>query len=109
MKAPYTAPRTEGELQKWFVKELRKEGYLVYKFSSPAKRGVPDLLIIDYDGDAFFVEMKHPNGKGKISPLQKVEFRKMLTQGCRLHIASSVDDCILIMEHGMKELSHANV
>lgn len=96
MKLPRKDPRTEGELQRWFVSALQDEGHLVYKFASPAKRGVPDLCIIDKSGDTYFVEMKSPNGGGVLSPLQKVQIRKMLDNHVEVYIASSISDCVAI-------------
>lgn len=93
MKAPHKEPENESQLQAWFVKELKKAGYLPYKFSSPAVRGVPDLIVIDREGFVFFVEMKHPNGKGVISPLQHEKIKKMLCNNAEIYIAASVHDC----------------
>ena len=66
----------ERELQAYACKALRDVGCLVYKFSSPAKRGVPDLIIVPPNGKVIFVEMKHPNGRGKLSKLQVIEILK---------------------------------
>jgi len=96
MKLPRKDPRTEGELQRWFVSALQDKGYLVYKFASPAKRGVPDLCIIATCGTVFFVEMKSPNGGGILSPLQKVQIRKMLDNNAEVYISSSISDCVAI-------------
>ena len=96
MKLPRKDPRTEGELQRWFVIALQDKGYLVYKFASPAKRGVPDLCVIDFDGSVFFVEMKSPCGGGILSPLQRVQIRKMLDNNAEVYISSSISDCVAI-------------
>lgn len=92
MKAPHTPPRNEGELQRWLVSELKDEGYLVYKFSSPARKGVPDLLVISDYGAVSFIELKHPNGKGVVSALQKVQIKRILDKSGSVYIVSSVAD-----------------
>lgn len=109
MKLPRKPHANEGELQRWFVKELKKFGCLVYKFASPAKRGVPDLMIIEISGDVYFVEMKHPNGKGKLSPLQKVQIRIMLDQGCDVYTAASCQDCIDIVNGDKDTVNYAEL
>lgn len=94
MKAPRIMPKNEAALQKWFVKGLKDARHLVYKFSSPAKRGVPDLIIIRPNGSVFFVEMKNPMNTGLLSKLQQVEIEAMLLQNAEVYIASDVEDCI---------------
>jgi Holliday junction resolvase-like predicted endonuclease len=109
MKHPTTLPRTEGELQRWFVKELKKEGWLSFKFASPSKRGVPDLILIDPEGVVCFVEMKHPNKGGVLSPLQRVQIRKLKDANASVYIADSVEDCIGIVEGTKPEVRYAEL
>ena len=69
--------KSEKALQNFIVREAKKLDILVYKFASPARRGVPDLLLIPPSGQVFFIEVKNPNGKGRLSPLQEVECAKI--------------------------------
>jgi len=69
--------RDEKALQKYLKDSLESIGCIVYKFASPQKRGVPDLLIITPYSKAVFVEVKSPTGKGKLSALQELEVSKL--------------------------------
>ena len=62
---------TEKNLQKKIVKYAKDRGVLAYKFSSPARRGVPDLILVGKRGQVVFMELKNPNEKGRLSELQK--------------------------------------
>ena len=52
----------ESELEKKVVAHCRMRGLLCYKFSSPARRGVPDRLIVGR-GQTMFLELKAPGKK----------------------------------------------
>lgn len=71
---------SEKLLQSKCLKRARLNGWLCYKFSSPARRGVPDVIMIR-EGEVIFVEFKNPNGKGRLSKLQEVEILKLRTEG----------------------------
>lgn len=49
----------ESKLEAKIVKHCRDRGILCYKFSSPARRGVPDRLLIK-SGKVMFIEVKAP-------------------------------------------------
>lgn len=85
--------KSESQLQAWFVKALRASGNLVYKFSSPAKRGVPDLIVIAPNGFTIFCEMKAPHGRGVLSKLQKIEIDTLRGHGATVHVVDSVAQC----------------
>ena len=67
------SPQNEAQLQKYIMDAAKKAGLLCYKFTSPANRGRFDLLLIAKGGQCAFVEVKHPNGRGVLSPLQERE------------------------------------
>ena len=60
----------EKLLQVYVMKSLRSIGCLVYKFSSPSQRGVPDLLSITPTGETMYFEIKNPTGSGRLTRLQ---------------------------------------
>ena len=84
--------KTEAQLQEYAVKTLKGTGCLVYKFSSPAKRGVPDLIVVPPNGRVFFIEMKHPNKQGRLSKLQKLEIAKLMGNRALVFVIDSVDE-----------------
>ena len=92
---------TESELQKYTAKGLREVGCLVYKFASPSRRGVPDLILIKPDGDTIYVEMKSPNGKGRLSKLQEIEIKKIRNNNAMVLVVESqaqADNLIIAIE-----------
>ncbi len=80
---------TERALQAWITKTFRNHGMLVYKFASPAHRGVPDLVIISPGGKTIFVEVKNPNGTGRLSPLQTKTIQQMRSIGATVYVINS--------------------
>ena len=53
----------ESEIEKYFVKECKKHGWLPLKFVSPSMNGVPDRIILMPNGRLFFAELKAPGEK----------------------------------------------
>jgi len=68
----------------------KKLGCLVYKFTSPSRRSVPDRLFIMPDGKGvFFIEFKRKGQKP--TPAQVVEIEKIKKQGVQCFVADTVD------------------
>lgn len=66
----------------------KKQGWLTYKFTSPANKGVPDRLFIR-DGFTLYVEFKQ---KGKEpSPLQAHTIKQMRQHGAVVLVIDSVE------------------
>jgi len=70
----------EKHIEKYLVDQVRKAGGIAYKFTSPARRGVPDRLVVLPPGKIVFVELKRPGGK--LTTLQRLEQSKLLNRGC---------------------------
>ncbi len=68
-----TTPR-ERDIEKHLVKLCKRFGWECWKLTSPARRGVPDRLIIA-PGVVVFVEVKRPGGK--VTPLQARTLQKL--------------------------------
>lgn len=79
---------SESTLQSFIVKLCGKYGVLCYKFSSPSRRGVPDLLLL-CEGRVLFIEVKNPNGKGRLSPLQEIEIDRLSRNGFAVEVIDS--------------------
>ena len=60
----------ESQLQKKCIDYAKSQGWLAFKWASPAHRGVPDVIFMK-GGRLIIVEFKSPTGKGGLSPLQK--------------------------------------
>lgn len=65
-------------------------GFLVYKFTSPAQRGVPDRIFINPNGVTGYIEFKAP-GK-RPTPLQMHELNTLRVQGCFAEWCDSVEE-----------------
>ena len=50
----------ESEIERFFVKECKKKGWLCLKFVSPSMSGLPDRIILAPKGRVFFAELKAP-------------------------------------------------
>jgi hypothetical protein len=83
-------PPTESQVEAKIVAYARSKGCLVYKFSSPARRGVPDRIIIAPGGKVLFLEIKRP-GKHP-TELQMREMRLLREQGCNADWVSNAED-----------------
>jgi len=79
---------SEKTFQRNIIKRLAKCNTLCYKFASPAHAGVPDLICIG-PGGVFFIEVKNPNGRGRLSKLQEVTIEKMRKHGATVYVVDS--------------------
>lgn len=82
--------KTESGLQAHIVRLCKARGALCYKFESPARRGVPDLLLI-YEGRVIFIEVKSPAKTGTLSPLQRHEIKQLRDHGAQVYVIDSYD------------------
>ncbi|MBT8152724.1 VRR-NUC domain-containing protein [Epibacterium ulvae] len=64
-------------------------GWLVYKFTSPNQKGVPDRVFVRA-GRVVFAEFKAP-GK-QATPLQVRQIEKLREQGMDVYVIDSVED-----------------
>jgi len=79
----------EKDIEKKAVAAAKRNGWLSYKFSSPAHRGVPDRLFIK-GGNVVFIEFKRPGGKA--SKLQELVMQTMRDAGAEVYVCWSVED-----------------
>jgi len=78
----------ESQIEKKVCAYAKRKGWLVYKFTSPGKRSVPDRIFIG-DRKMFFIEFKAP-GK-KPTKLQLAEHAKIQSQGFIVWIIDDID------------------
>ncbi len=65
-------------------------GILVYKFTSPSRRSVPDRMFINPDGKVWFVEFKRLGQKP--TDAQDVEIFKLLQHKVHVFVIDNVED-----------------
>lgn len=75
---------TEQKIQAKKIKELESEGYYVLKLMLTNKPGIPDLIAIPNNSDAFFIEVKKDTGK--ISKLQEYRMKELNERGIKTQI-----------------------
>lgn len=80
----------EKVIEKKVCDYAKAKGFLVYKFTSPSRRSVPDRLFITPKGFVFFVEFKRRGCKP--SPAQEVEIAKLKAAKVRVHVVDNVED-----------------
>lgn len=79
----------ERDIEKKVVAYAKSLGCLVYKFTSPSQRSVPDRLFIMPNGrGVFFIEFKRLGCKPTAS--QEVEIEKIKRQGISVFVVDDV-------------------
>lgn len=68
----------------------KSRGFLAYKFTSPARPGVPDRLLIAPRGTVTFIEFKAPGRRR--TPRQKREHEKLARHGLRVWTIDNAGD-----------------
>lgn len=68
----------------------KSKGWLVYKFTSPARAAVPDRLFIAPGGRCIFCEFKAPGKKPTVP--QSREHDRLRSQGVQVYV---VDDVVV--------------
>ena len=82
----------ESDVEDYLVKEVEKRGGVAEKFSSPAKRSVPDRLILwtlSDRGYAEFVECKKPGEDP--TPAQARDHERRRAMGFVVHVVDSYE------------------
>lgn len=78
----------ESAIEKKVNDYAKRNGWLVYKFVSPAQAGVPDRLYIK-NGKVMFIEFK-AEGK-KPTKLQEHHIEAIKAQGVAVYVVDSVE------------------
>jgi hypothetical protein len=79
----------EKDIEKKVCDYAKSLGCLAYKFTSPAKRSVPDRLFIMPGGKGvFFIEFKRKGQKP--TEAQTVEIEKIRSQGTKVFVIDNV-------------------
>lgn len=78
----------EKDIEAKCVIHAKKLGILVYKFTSPSRRSVPDRMFVLVGGRVFWVEFKRKGQKP--TPAQLVEIQKIEKQGATVYVVDDV-------------------
>lgn len=82
-------PELEKDIERKACAWAREQGWIVYKFTSPQRRSVPDRIFLR-NGRTVFIEFKRPGGR--LTPMQARELRKLQQAGFQAEVAWSVED-----------------
>ena len=88
-------PVLEKDIEAKACRKARERGWLAYKFTSPARRAVPDRLFIK-NGQAVFIEFKRPGGR--LTTLQAQELARLREAGMPAHVCFSVDEALALLD-----------
>ena len=75
---------TEQQIQSKKIKELESQGYYVIKLIKTNKNGIPDLLVLPKNSDAFFIEVKKESGV--LSKLQEYRINELNKHGLKTEV-----------------------
>lgn len=94
----------EKEIEKILVDTVKRLGGRAYKWVSPGNDGVPDRIVILPNQKPIFVELK--TDTGKLTPLQKVQCKRLLDLGQRVEIICGIDGLSqFFQDTGYEEIS----
>jgi len=93
----------EKDIEKKVCDYAKSLGCLVYKFTSPSRRSVPDRLFIFPNGAIRFVEFKRAGAK--TTPAQEVEIQKILKQGVGVWVVDNVSSGKVLVDQMFKRYS----
>lgn len=79
----------ERDVEKAFVKRVKALGGTAEKFTSPARRSVPDRLVTLPNGQVIFVELKAP-GK-EPTEKQSLDHDRRRALGCDVRVIDTVE------------------
>ena len=79
----------ERDIEKALVKKVKSLGGIAEKFTSPAKRSVPDRLVTLPGGRIIFCELKRPGGKP--TDAQKRDHLKRRLLGCDVRVIDNFE------------------
>lgn len=89
-------PLLERDIEARVCTYAKNKGLLHYKFTSPARIGVPDRMFVRKDGKIFFVEFKR-EGK-EPTEVQLREHRLMRDFNVPVFVIDNVDDGRLLVD-----------
>ncbi len=93
----------EKDIERYLYSQCKKRGWLCEKFSSPARRSVPDRLITLPEGRMILVELKSLHGR--LTPGQERDHMRRKTYGVSviiLHSKKMVDMLVSALEKTMR-------
>ena len=88
--------RSEKQIERDFVRAVKRRGGLPLKFVSPGRIGVPDRIVLLPDGKCAFAEIKRLGAKLRKSQIATCQ--EIAAQGFRVHVIRTAADIQLFCE-----------
>lgn len=86
----------EKPIEKAVCEYAKEQGLLVYKFTSPERRAVPDRMFITPSGKVFFIEFK-ATGK-EATPQQEREHKRLKEYHVWVYVVDNIEQGKLIID-----------
>lgn len=86
----------EKDIEAAVCRYAKECGCLVYKFTSPARRSVPDRLLLLPGGVTVFIEFKRPGGV--LTPGQERERDRIRAQGHRWYLIDDINEGRVVVD-----------
>lgn len=93
----------EKEIERKLKTMIERHGGLCLKWVCPGWLGVPDRICLLPGGRVIFVELKRPDGKGRLGAVQRWWAQKLSKLGF-LHLFISCEEDIAAMELVLMDL-----
>lgn len=82
----------EQGLEQKIVSLVKRKNGMCFKWVSPGFTGVPDRIAVMPEGKIIFIEVKRPDGKGKVSKRQQRVGDQLRALGCTVLIVDKMED-----------------
>lgn len=87
----------ETPFQKKVTAALKKAGWEIIRLRATDRAGWPDLLALKGLGKMLWLEVKRPDGKGKVSELQKRKMRWLRENGFEVRVVENLEQLKTIL------------
>ncbi|MAT51065.1 MAG: nuclease [Porticoccaceae bacterium] len=84
----------EAALESRFAEYVRRQGGFAVKFSPFGIKGFPDRIVLLPGGIIGFVELKNPNGKGRVSQSQRRAHRTLRYLGFNVIVSHRMEELV---------------
>jgi hypothetical protein len=81
--------KTDKQLDQYLVKQCRKHDIYCRKLVAVGQTGFPDRFLAA-DGQVVLMELKRPDGQGKLSAKQTLEINRLKAAGATVVVIDSV-------------------
>lgn len=78
----------EASFQQWCMSYAQSHHVLAIKVAIVGRRGYPDLQLKARHTGVYLVELKHPNGSGRVRPYQKQMHTRLRRYGYDVRVIS---------------------